>query len=55
MLPESSGFESSNELANTLSIDALAQYKQPREAVLAALITSLMSSKLWSTFREYTR
>jgi hypothetical protein len=37
MLLESSGFESSNELANTLRIDALAQHKQLREAVLATL------------------
>ena len=55
MLLEPSGFESSNELANTLPIDALAQHKQPREAGLGALVTSLMSSKLRSTFREYTR
>jgi hypothetical protein len=55
MLLESSGLPSSNGLANILPIDALAQHKQRREAVLAALVTSLMSSKLRSTFREYTR
>jgi hypothetical protein len=55
MLLESSGFESYNELANTLPIDALAQHMQPREAVLAALVTSLMGSKLRSIFRECIR
>jgi hypothetical protein len=55
MLLEPSDFESSNELANILPIDALAQHKQPGEAVVAALVTALMSSKLRSTFREHTR
>jgi hypothetical protein len=55
MLLEPSGFESSNELVDTLPIDALAQHKQPGEAVVAALVASLMSSKLRSTFREHTR